>query len=64
MSLADEIKKVALGGIVNSLKTNVFAPIRNFFSVGKGGGVFAGILATFDDAKIAIQRTFKPITSA
>ena len=51
MSLLDEIFKAGpLGGIVNSLKTNVITPIRNFFSVGKGGGVFKGIIALFDDA--------------
>ena len=45
VGIADEIKKGPLGGITRSLKTNVFSPIKNFFSVGKGGGVFAGILS-------------------
>ena len=58
---AKMVKAGPLGGIVNSFKTSVLTPIRSFFSVGKGGGVFAGILATFDDAKVALQRTFKPI---
>ena len=55
------VKAGPLGGIVNSFKTGVITPVRNFFSVGKGGGVFKGIIGLFDDAKIALQGVVKPI---
>ena len=61
VGIADEIKKGPLGGIVRSLKTNIFTPIRNFFSVGKGGGVLSVIVKSFDDAKVGLQGVIKPI---
>jgi len=57
------LKGSPLGGIVKSFQTSVIAPVKGFFSVGKGGGVFAGIISLFDDAKVALQRTVKPITT-
>jgi len=36
------------------------SPIKNFFSVGKGGA-FGALLPTFDDAKVALQGVIKPI---
>ena len=50
-----------LGGIIDNFKLNVITPVKNFFAVGKGGGVFAGIMTLFSDAKIALQGTIKPI---
>ena len=55
------VKAGPLGGIVNSFRTGVITPVRNFFSVGKGGGVFKGIIGLFDDAKVALQGVVKPI---
>ncbi len=61
VKIADDIKAGPLGGIAKSLSTNVFQPMRNFFSVGKGGGPFKGIISLFDDAKVALLRVVKPI---
>ena len=55
------VKNSTLGGVFKSFDTKVLAPIKNFFTLGKGGGAFAGIVSLFDDAKVALQRTFKPI---
>ena len=55
------VKAGPLGGIVNSFRTGVIQPVRNFFSVGKGGGAFKGIIGLFDDAKVALQGVVKPI---
>ena len=60
----DEFKKFfkgnPLGGILKSFQSGVIAPVKNFFSVGKGGAL-AGLLPTFDDAKLALQNVVKPI---
>ena len=55
------VKNSTLGGVFKSFDTKVLVPIKNFFTLGKGGGAFAGIVSMFDDAKVALQRTFKPI---
>ena len=55
------VKNSTLGNVFKNFDTKVLAPIKNFFTLGKGGGAFAGIVSLFDDAKVAIQRAFKPI---
>ena len=47
------------GGIVNSFKTGVITLGLKFFAVGKGGGVFKGIIGLFDDVKSCIARRNK-----
>ena len=65
MSKFDEfakfVKNSTLGGVFKSFDTKVLVPIKNFFTIGKGGGAFAGILSLFDDAKVALLRVVKPI---
>ena len=60
----DEFKKFfqgnPLGGILKSFQSGVITPVKNFFSVGRGGAL-AGLLPTFDDAKLALQNVVKPI---
>ena len=62
VAIADDIKKGPLGGIVKSMKTNIFQPIKGFFGGGAvKGGAFKPILGLFDDAKVALQGVVKPI---
>ena len=60
----DEFKKFfqgnPLGGIIKSFQSGVITPVKNFFSVGRGGAL-AGLLPVFDDAKLALQGVVKPI---
>ena len=60
----DEFKKFfqgnPLGGIIKSFQSSVITPVKNFFSVGRGGAL-AGLLPVFDDAKLALQGVVKPI---
>jgi len=55
------VKNSTLGGVFKSFDTKVLMPIKNFFTLGKSGGAFAGIMTLFDDAKVALQGVIKPI---
>lgn len=55
------VKNSTLGGVFKSFDTKVLMPIKNFFTIGKSGGAFAGIMTLFDDAKVALQGVVKPI---
>ena len=54
------VKNSTLGNVFKNFDTKILAPIKNFFSVGKGGA-FGALLPTFDDAKVALMRVVKPI---
>jgi len=60
----DEFKKFfqgnPLGGIIKSFQSGVITPVKNFFSIGRGGA-FAALLPAFDDAKLALQGVVRPI---